>query len=325
MARQYYYYQGLRKTIIQFLDIFRNVQIARYNSSGVLTGYRKVPLKFGPKEKVWYWINQRKNDEMLPMLSVVVNIIEHDMMRQTNKMRNVIKSKTISTGDINRFLNPVPYNVGFTMTIWSLHMVDADQIIEQILPFFNPNIFTRMNIPELEASLDIKIVFLSCAPDINTDLTDEDIRIVKWNIDFIAQSYLFQPLKSSKLITKIIQKVYTDEESWSHRFTESEFTSGVGPDDFESIAFYTKAVPPYFDEPEWGASTEYIVGDIVKPTIDNGYLYSVQSTIIPGKSGNTEPSWTLTKNTPVIDNNIVWEIYEHSEYERLVQLETFEE
>lgn len=321
--RQYYYYRSIRKTIIQFLDIFRNVQIERLNSSGVLTGYRKVPLKFGLKEKVWYWLHERKDDEMLPIMSVVINSIEYASDRQTSKMRHVIKSKTIPTGEMDKFLNPIPYNIGFTLSIWSLHMVDVDQILEQILPFFTPNIFIRINIPELDANLDVKVIFQSCSPDVSMEMTDEDIRIIKWNIDFIAHTYLFQPLKDDVIIKKVIQKIYTESSSWNHRFTESEFTSGASPDDYESMSVYTKAISPYFDEPDWEPSTEYSIGDIVKPTVTNGYIYEACSITIPCESGIVEPTWPTTDGTPVIDNDIVWEKYEKEDYKKLAQIEHF--
>jgi hypothetical protein len=260
---------------------------------------------------------------MLPSMSVIINSIEYAAERQTNKMRRVIKSRSISDGEMDEFLNPVPYNVGFTLSIWSLHMVDVDQILEQILPFFTPVVFTRINMPELDATLDIKIAFLTCAPENTIDMPDEEVRIVKWNVDFIAHTYLFKPVKNTKIITKIIQKLYTDESSWGHRFTESAFTSGAGPDDYEPVALYTKAIPPYFNEDDWEASTFYEVGDIVKPTETNGYLYEVQYVELPGKSGTTEPDWPIDKETPIIDNDITWERYEHDEYRRLVELERF--
>jgi hypothetical protein len=319
----YYYYQSLRKTIIQFLDVFNSVQIARHNSSGVVTGYKKVPLKFGTKEKTFYWLHERKDEEMLPIISVVLNSVEYSAERQTSKIRSVVKSQAYSDGDIDKFLNPVPYNLGFTTTIWSLHMVDVDQILEQILPYFTPNIFIRVNIPELDASLDMKVIFLTCAPDTSLEMADEEARLIKWNIDFIVHSYLFQPLKSSKLIKKVIQKIYTEDEGWSHRFTESAFTSGAGSNDYENVALYTKAKYPYFDEPDWAASTSYEVGDLAKPTTANGFLYEVQRITIPGVSGITEPTWTTTKNTPIVDNDVIWERYEHDDYLRLVELERF--
>lgn len=321
MARQYYYYSAIRKIIIQFLDMFRNVQIARYDSGGTLTGYKKVPLKFGTKEKVWYWINERKDDEMLPSISVILSSVDYDPQRQGNKMRNVKKISTISDGTSDRFLNPIPYNFGFTMTLWSLYMVDVDQILEQILPYFTPDSFIRYNIPELDATLDLKVLFQSCSPDMSIDIADDEVRVLKWNLEFLVQGYLFQPLETTSIIKKIIQKVYGDEHSWGNRFTESEFTSGSG---HEMVAMITKAISPYFDEDDWSSNTLYEVGDLVKPTTPNGYLYEVQSILIPGKSGTIEPTWPTKKLTPVVDNDIVWERYQHEEYKRLIEFEIYE-
>lgn len=323
MARQYYYYRSIRRTIIQFLDIFRNVQIERLDSSGTVTGYKKIPLIFGTKEKIWFWLHQKKNEEMLPSISVILSSLDYAPERQVNKIRSIVKSVSISDGELQRFLNPVPYNFTFTMSIWSLHMVDVDQILEQILPFFTPTIFIRVNIPELDASLDLKVVFLSCIPDVTNEFTDEEIRVVKWNLDFVVQGYLFQPVKTTAIIKKVIQKIYMDKQSWGHRFTESAFTSGAGPDDYETLALYTKAVYPYFDEDDWQADTYYEIGDLAKPTTANGYLYEVQSILLPGKSGSTEPTWTVLNGTPVVDNDVIWERYSLDEQERLIEMESF--
>ncbi|MBU0847684.1 tail sheath stabilizer and completion protein [Patescibacteria group bacterium] len=320
MGRQYYYYQSIRKTIIQFLNLFRNIQIERLNAEGTVTGYKKVPLKFGIKEKVWYWLHQKRNDEMLPIISVILNTVEYASDRQTNKMRSVVKSTSHSAGELNKFLNPVPYNFGFTMSIWSLYMVDVDQILEQILPYFTPMVFIRINIPELDATLDLKAIFQSCAPDVSMEMADEDVRVIKWNLDFMVQGYLFQPLKTTGIITKVIQKIYGNEHSWGSRFTETVFTSGGGQ---EMVALYTKAIAPYFDEDDWIANTSYDIGDLAKPTTANGYLYEVVGFINEGYSGTTEPTWPTTKSTPVVDNDIIWERYQHDDYKRLVELEHF--
>ena len=321
MSRQYYYYSSIRKTIIQFLDIFKNIKIARHDSNGSVSGYIKVPIKFGLKEKCWYWLNERKDDEMLPIMSVVMDGVEYDSQRQTSKVRNVIKSKTISTAELSRFLNPVPYNLNFTVTLWSLHMVDVDQILEQILPYFLPNIFIRMNIPELDSTLDLKVMFNGCSPEVTDQMSDEEIRILKWNLTFTVHSYLFQPLQTTSLIRKVIDKFYVDKASWGHRFTESEYTSGADGHELESI--FTKGIYPYYDEDDWAASTYYEIGDYVKPTTTNGYLYQVQSIELPGKSGTTEPTWPTNKGVPVIDNDIIWERYQKNETKRLTEFEVF--
>jgi len=196
-------------------------------------------------------VEQRKDDEMLPMISVMLSSIEFAPDRMGNKIHNVLHSKTPSAGIITRFANPVPYNLGFTLNIWSLHMVDADQIIEQILPYFAPYVMTKINIPELDSDFDVKVVFQSCSPDITHEITDEDWRVVRWTMDFMVQSYLFKPTTDEKLIQQTILKYYMTEDSWANRqtysdgSTETTFTSGASGN--EAYASTHTAYSPWYD------------------------------------------------------------------------------
>lgn len=239
--RNYYYYKSLRKNIIQFLDIFNNIEIGRYDSNGNITDTFIVPLRFAPKQKMWYWIYENKEDEMLPMMSAEITSIEYAPDRQGNRLRSIIKSRDVSAGNLEKFLNPVPYNIGFQLNIWSKFMIDVDQILEQILPYFSPHVFMRVNISQLDASFDVKVLLNSASPDLNSEYQDEDRRIVLWSLDFTIQTYIFKPISSSGLIEKIITKIYTDKDSWDdHRFTETMFTSGASG--AESVAMYHKAL-----------------------------------------------------------------------------------
>jgi len=236
-----------------FLDIFNGIQVARYEADGAtIKKYVTVPIKFSPKEKIWHWINQRKDDEYLPMLSVMLSSVEFAPDRMGNKLHKVLQSRTPSAGSLARFINPIPYNLGFTLNIWTLHMVDADQILEQILPYFSPYVFTRINIPELDASFDIKVIFQSCTPDLTHDIPDEEWRIVRWTMDFQVQTYLFKPTEDEKLIKQIFTKYYMTEDSWANRgtytdgSTETTFTSGASG--WESHSTSEKALAPWYDE-----------------------------------------------------------------------------
>ena len=322
MARSYYYYQVLRKSIVQFLDVFKNVKIERKNSAGNTTGYIKVPLKYGTKEKVWYWLNEHKDEEFLPAISVILSSVEYDAQRQGSKIHSIVKSTNYDTNTLSRFINPVPYNLGFTMTLWSLHMVDIDQILEQILPYFSPAIFVRVYIPELDATFELKVLFNGCSPDITYEIADEDARVIKWNLDFMVHTYLLKPLESKDIINKVIQKVYTNESAWDHRFTETEFTSGADGS-YEAESVYTQSETIYYNVPEWEANTYYDIGDSVIPTTKNGYTYIVNSYDMPGKSGSTEPTWSLTNNVPIADGDLIWTRYEQDYTKRLVNFSVF--
>lgn len=54
----------------------------------------------------------------------------------------------------------------------------------------------------------------------------------------------------------------------------------------------------------WAATTNYALGDYVKPTTNNGFIYKV--TTDGGSSGATEPTWPTTVGDTVVDDGITW-------------------
>jgi hypothetical protein len=241
--KNYFYYRALRKTIIQFLDVFNDIKIYRERINKYIT----VPLKFAYKSKTWFWINERKNDEVLPMMSAYITSISYAPDRTGNKLHNILKSSSPSANSRVSFPNPVPYNVDFSLNIWSKNTVDVDQILEQILPYFSPYINARMNISDLNLTYDMKILFNGCSPDITGEFSDEERRIILWNLDFTCQTYMFKPTTTAKPILKIITKYYTDETLFdAYVGTESTYTSGASG--YEAESSFIKAYPPWYDD-----------------------------------------------------------------------------
>ena len=234
--RPYYYYKVIRKTIIQFLDYFNDIKIGRYSDGAgvadgvIFEGTYTVPLKFGPKQKTWYWIEERKDDEILPILSCTLQGVEYAADRMGSRDAKICKSTDIDSKTLQRFLNPIPYNFQFQVTIWSLHMVDVDQILEQILPYFNPFIQIRISIPELSTTMDMRVQFNGANPDVTFDMADEERRVLMWNLDFTVQGYLFQPLldpDTAGLVEQIIINYYTKCGYFNARDNTTLFTSAA--------------------------------------------------------------------------------------------------
>lgn len=239
--KQFYYYRALRKQIIQFLDLFNDLQVARYNKeTGQIVKIVKVPLKFAPKQKIFYWLNERKDDELLPIISAQINSMDFSPERMTNKHHKITTSTDTSGGSIARYVNPIPYNILFQLNIWSLHMVDIDMLLEQILPYFAPYVMMRIHIPEMDTYFEVKVLFQSAAPDIVFEMPDDERRIIKWNLDFMAHGFLFQPVGETGLVEEVITKIYDDEDRLhTYLGTETEYTSGGG---HEAESLWMKAL-----------------------------------------------------------------------------------
>jgi hypothetical protein len=239
MARTYYYYKIFRKTLIQFLDMLNEIYVARYDNDGNITKTVLVPVKFGPKEKAYYWVKEYSTEEQLPIISVTLMSIDYDSTRLGNKNVDIVVSKDYEQATQEIVKNLVPYNFLLNVNIWALHIVDIDQILEQILPFFNPFTMIRIGVPELDANIELKVVFNSATPDIMEDWGEEDWRVLKWTLTFTIQGYFILPISEegvagNKLIEKAMARIYTTKGAMETE-TETTFTSGASGNYAEAV------------------------------------------------------------------------------------------
>lgn len=57
------------------------------------------------------------------------------------------------------------------------------------------------------------------------------------------------------------------------------------------------------DAPDWTASTDYGINDLVQPTTANDMVYRCKT---PGTSDASEPSWSTTEGTEITDGTVTW-------------------
>ncbi len=144
MFGTHFYHQRIRKSVAVFGTLFNNLYVLRKNSSNQVISQLKVPLSYGPQRKFLERI--RENPDLdtdtkvaikLPRMSFEIIGIQYDAQRQLQKMNNFTQSG--STSNLrNKFYSFVPYNIGFQLSIYAKTQDDALQIVEQILPTFNP-------------------------------------------------------------------------------------------------------------------------------------------------------------------------------------------
>lgn len=262
-AAQHYFYNVMRKTIVQFLDVFNDLVIARYNQdTGAVIKYVKVPLKFAPKTKQWYWTELQeagdRRDQVFPMMAANLEQVEFAVERQVNRNAKV---QAVNDGtNSQQFYNPVPYDFSFSVQIAAEYMVDITQIVEQIFPFFMPETYIRITIPELNITglggeteagsdkLELKVVYEGSQKDATVDLDEAAFRVLLWTLNFKVQGYLFSPLFDTKPIHKVIQNYYLTEDTWALRQIDVENDVQVG--EFGNSAMQGVTSATYIPPPE---------------------------------------------------------------------------
>lgn len=203
--RDFFWVSSIRKTTIEFLNIFRNIRVAKYDENGNFAQYVTLPIKNANKEKFYYWLKDRKHEKRFPILGVSMAGIELDRNRLANKKYESYFTTSDTTGSktMKEYYNISPWTITYNVEIVSLYVIEMDQILEQILPYFNPENFVRVNIPEIENTINVKVLMLGATKNGDTTIDMGDYRYVSWSLTFQAQTYLFRPIKDVSMVEEV--------------------------------------------------------------------------------------------------------------------------
>jgi hypothetical protein len=214
MLGTYSYNEIFRKTVVAFGTLFNNIEIRR--SDEVM----KVPLAYGPKQKFLARLDQvpdptnKRVQITLPRISFEINSIQYDSARKVSPTQK-IKIANDSDKNSNVFM-PVPYNLGFELSIISKNQEDGLQILEQILPFFQPhyNLSVKL-LPAMNESKDVPVVLsnIDYQDDYEGDFSTR--RAVIYTLQFTVKTYLYGPVTESKVIKKVITDMYSSTDTTS--------------------------------------------------------------------------------------------------------------
>ena len=167
MLGQQFYHETIRKIIVSFGTIFNNIQIVRKNSSGNITQSMKVPLAYGPKQKFLTRIREdasisKTTAITLPRIAFEIQTLSYDTTRKLNRVTKIRKTSAKGSGKLETQYMPVPYNVDLQLFVMAKQSDDALQIVEQVLPFFQPDYtLTIKDMEDMGVARDIPIVLNS--------------------------------------------------------------------------------------------------------------------------------------------------------------------
>ena len=216
MLGTYFYHEILRKTVIGFGTLFNNINIRHKDASGTTFSELKVPLAYGPMQKFLARIQQQPELEReiaitLPRLSFEMQGIQYDPTRKTGISQTFL-AKNGTTA--KKVYMPVPYNIGFELNIMAKLSDDALQILEQILPYFQPSFNITINlISSIGEKKDIPIVLESINYSDQYEGSFDTRRTIVYTLGFTAKTYLFGPVTDNPegLIKKVDVDYYAAE------------------------------------------------------------------------------------------------------------------
>ena len=210
-----FYHETLRKCIVGFGTLFNDIHIIRKDSSGNTIQSMKVPLAYGAKQK---FLSRLTEDPSLtktvaitlPRIGFEIGQIAYDSSRKLNKIQKVKKAGSAGNKVDTQYM-PVPYNIDFELYAMSKNSDDALQIVEQILPYFQPDYTITINdIVQMSSKRDVPIVLTGISYEDNYAGEWTERRAIIYTMSFTAKCYLYGPVISGQVVTKVQVDQYTD-------------------------------------------------------------------------------------------------------------------
>tara|TARA_R110002153_G_scaffold5873_10_gene27101 strand:+ start:9534 stop:10340 length:807 start_codon:yes stop_codon:yes gene_type:complete len=265
MFGQYFYNESMRRMTVGFGQIFNNIQIKRKDSNGSIVQSIRVPLAYGPKEKFLVRLDQQSslnNREFaitLPRMGFDIAGITYDASRKLTRTQKFKKVKSDTDGKILDYnYSPVPYNISYNLYSFTASAEAGLQVIEQILPYFQPDFTVTVNvIPELDIKRDVPVILntVNYEDTYNGDFTQR--RSVIYTLNFTAKMYLYGPTNTQKVIKTVQTDLYSNTDTTDKKREERitvtpNPTSANADDDFG----FTTSIDFFEDGKKYNVTTD---------------------------------------------------------------------
>lgn len=205
MFGQHFYHEHIKRTVAVFGTLFNNLKVVKRDSSGKALSTIKVPLSYGPRQKFLAriadekYLNDPKLAIRLPRMSFEIVSMTYD----TNTKLQKGITRTLASAEPTKkqsVLYPVTYKIGFQLNILSKNQDDALQILEQILPYFQPEY--TVTVKEVDDNFRSDIPFTIQSVILTDDYEGDFVsrRSIIYTLEFEARVKFYGPVRSGNVI-----------------------------------------------------------------------------------------------------------------------------
>ena len=233
MFNNKFYWGTIRKSIVAFGNMFNNIHIDRRNGTGDITQTLRVPLAYSPKQKFLARIAaqpasfEQSFETYLPRIGFEMSGIQYDPARRVSLIQQNRALNGTSTTSLNSQYAPTPYNIAMTLYVYTKNQDDGLQIIEQILPYFNPDYNLSLNaIPAMGIKNDLPIILDSVNYEDEYEGDFSQRRAIVWTLNFTMKLNFYGPINNKGIIRTTNVNTFSDAALSNQ---QTSYTATVDP------------------------------------------------------------------------------------------------
>ena len=217
LGNAHYYHQLTKKAVILFGRLFDDINIIRKNEqTGKEVNRFLVPIIYAPKEKMVTRVFSdpdltRQLQTLLPRMSFEISGLTYDASRKQNSLLKASKPVTGGSTASSAYMG-APYDLNFQLNVYARNIDDGTHIIEQILPFFNPDFtVSAAMVPDLGFVKDIPVILNNITNSIEYEGNYDSVRYVYWTLNFTMKLHYYGPITTPKIIRTVYANIHNDE------------------------------------------------------------------------------------------------------------------
>lgn len=274
----------LRKYSMIFGTLFNDIKVThRDTETGTDVHLIRVPLSYAPKEKILARVMadptiDRPMATTLPRMSFELTGIQYNGANKLRSVgRHVVRVYDGDDGELIEQLNPVPYDMKYTLWVYTKYIEDGQQIIEQILPYFTPQFTATVNLLE-GVNLDCQVRLDGVTVEDLYTGEFERRRATMWTLEFVVTGYLFGPVRRHPVIKFANVEFFTP--------TAADIRDEVG----ELLPLDRVTVQPGLTangEPTTNVDLSVAYSE-VSASDDWDYAVTISGSLVPGDIGGNE-------------------------------------
>lgn len=226
MIGQHFYHKSIKKLISTFGSLLSDITV----ETGQKT-IMKVPLHFSQKQKFIEAalnntdVRNMYTDITLPALGFEITNYLYTPERMTNPLNT--QHIKVNSQNIDFMFTSVPYTVGIELYLMTNTLDEAYQVLEQIVPFFTPQLtvtITDIDLHNLKTNITFDLTAIS--QDVQYESSFDEKRTIMFNFSFSAHTMFHSnPRKIDK-----IKKILIDMKESDHEKSFSKLVGNLNAD-----------------------------------------------------------------------------------------------
>ena len=209
MFGTHFYHATMRKSVAVFGTLFNDIAVVRKKADGSIVNQIRVPLAYGPKQKFLARLDQETGFDApmgikLPRMSFEITSLDLDVVQKGQKRNKIVEDHVSDVKKKKTIQNYTAYNIGMQLSILAKNQDDGLQIIEQILPYFQPEYTLSIKpVSNFDYKQDVPVILTGVAITDDYEGSFEERRVLTYTLDFVMKMKFYGPTVDQSVIREV--------------------------------------------------------------------------------------------------------------------------